>query len=421
MKKPLLTLAALALVAAACSGGSTTTTTTPGSTTTLDPGPTIATTTPTTAVVTIPVPTEPLVVWVENAALAAAVQERGNAYTAATGVAVEARVYQPPSEPLPEGEETPTDLLSALLLDGIDGAADIYLGPHTWVLPLAEAGLAEPVSLAAELEDSIAGAVSPRGYPLGIPLAVNGVVQVRNRALMPEAPASVETIPCPAANRCLLLPADGDADIHYPFLVALGGYLFAADPIVGYDTNDLGVDSDEAIAGATILSTLITGDTVDPVVDEAAGIADFAAGDAALLWVRASGLAAVEASGMDVAVESLPTIGGNSPVTAFRALAAFVNPSGAAKSEAVEFATGWLGDLNGSAVIALATGTAPVWPEAANDSMGVVHAAVAAGHPVPPVFDIDRIWLELTDAFRRIHAGTSAEDAMFGAGDDIGY
>jgi len=142
MKKPLLTLAALALVAAACSGGSTTTTTTPGSTTTLDPGPTIATTTPTTAVVTIPVPTEPLVVWVENAALAAAVQERGNAYTAATGVAVEARVYQPPSEPLPEGEETPTDLLSALLLDGIDGAADIYLGPHTWVLPLAEAGLA---------------------------------------------------------------------------------------------------------------------------------------------------------------------------------------------------------------------------------------------------------------------------------------
>jgi len=28
------------------------------------------------------------------------------------------------------------------------------------------------------------------------------------------------------------------------------------------------LDSDEAIAGATILSTLITGDTVDPVVDE---------------------------------------------------------------------------------------------------------------------------------------------------------
>ena len=156
------------------------------------------------------------------------------------------------------------------------------------------------------------------------------------------------------------------------------------------------------------------------MTDEAAGIADFAAGGAALLWVRASGLAAVEASGMDLAVESLPTIGGNPPVTAFRVLTAYVNPFGAAKSEAVEFATEWLGVINGSAAIALATGTAPVWPEAANDSMGVVLEAVAAGHPVPTVLDIDRIWFELTDAFRRIHAGTSAEDAMFGAADDIG-
>ena len=85
----------------------------------------------------------------------------------------------------------------------------------------------------------------------------------------------------------------------------------------------------------------------------------FAAGDAALLWVRASGLAAVEASGMDVAVESLPTIGGNPPVTAFRTLTAFVNARGSAKTEAVEFATHWLGDVNGSAAVALAAGNSP--------------------------------------------------------------
>ena len=419
MKKLIVSLTGLALVMAACGGGSTTTTN-PGSTTTVDPGPTIPATTPTTGVVTIPIPTDPLVVWVEDETLAAAIEERGTAYTATTGVAVEVRVYQPPAEPLPEGDETPTDLLSALLLDEVDGAADIYVGPHTWVLTLAEVGLAEPVSLLAGLEASIAQAVSPRGFALGVPLAVNGVVQVRNRALMPEAPASVESIPCPDADRCLLLPADGDADIHYPFLVALGGYLFAPDPVLGYDTENLGVASAEAIAGATIFSTLLTDADIDPVTDEAAGVADFVAGNAALIWVHATSIDAVQASGMDIAIELLPMIGGNAPITAFRTLTAIVNPTGAAKTEAVEFATQWLGDVNGSAAISLATGMAPVWVEAADAAMTVVHTSVSAGHPVPPVADIDRIWFELTDAFRRIYLGTTAEDAMFGAADDIG-
>ncbi len=409
---------AFMVLAAACGGGAATSTTLPGPATTVDPGPTIATTTPTTAVVTIPPTTDNLVVWVEDLDLVAAVEERGAAYTASTGITVEVRVYAPPAEALPEGP-TATDLLSALVLDQIDGAADLYLGPHTWALTLAEAGRAEPVFLSDVLPASIVDAVSPRGYPLAVPLAVDGVAQVRNRALMPEAPASVETIACPDIDRCLLLPADGDADIHYPFLVAVGGYLFGADPAGGYDTDDLGVATAESIAGATIFDTLLEAGTVDAAADEAAVIADFAAGNAALAWVHASGLAAVEAGGMDIAVESLPTVGGNPAVTAFRTLAAYVNPFGAGKSEALDFATNWLGDVNGSSLIALAKGIAPVWTDAADPAMAAVIASVSAGDTLPPVDDIDRIWFELSDAFRRIHIGTSPEDAMFGAADDI--
>jgi arabinogalactan oligomer / maltooligosaccharide transport system substrate-binding protein len=354
---------------------------------------------------------------VEDPRLVDAVTERGTAYTASTGVVIEVRLYEPPSEPPAEGEAT--DLLSALTLDQLDAPADLYVGPHTWALQLAEAGRAEPVFLADGLVDSIVQSVSPRGYPLAIPLAVDGVVQVRNRALMPEAPESVETIPCPDADRCLLLPADGDADIHYPFLVALGGYLFGPDTAGGYDVDDLGVASEESIAGATILQTLITAGTVDPVADEAAGSADFAAGNAALIWVHASSLDAARDSGMDISVEPLPTIGGNPPVVSFRTLAAFINPFGSAKSEALAFATDWLGDVSGSGAIALATGTAPVRPEAAVEAMAMVLESVTTGDPVPPVADIDRIWFEVSDAFRRIYAGTTPEDAMFGALDDI--
>jgi len=421
MKKAFLILAILALAGilllAGC-GGAATTTTTPGSATTVDPGPTIPVTTPTTAVVSIPTTTETLVVWVEDLDLVAPVEERGAAYTASTGITVEVRVYAPPTEALPEGL-TATTLLSALVLDQIDGAADLYLGPHTWALTLAEAGRAEPVFLSDGIAASIVDAISPRGYPLAVPLAIEGVVQVRNRALMPEAPASVEAIACPATGGCLLLPADGNADVHYPFLVAVGGYLFGRDPAGGYDIADLGISSAESIAGATIFDTLLEAGTVDAAADEGAVIADFVAGNAALAWVHASGLAAIEASDRDIVVETLPTVGGNPAVTVFRTLGAYVNPFGEGKSEALDFATNWLGDINGSALVALAKGIAPVWVDAADPAMAAVVSSVAAGHTLPPIDDIDRIWFEVSDAFRRIHIGTSPEDAMTGAVEDI--
>lgn len=407
MTKPFASrvVVAFAVLAVACGGGSSTTTVATGPAMTIDPGPTIPATTPSTAVVTIPPTTDTLVVWVEDAALVAPVQERGVAYTAATGIAVEVR--------------TTENLLSALVFDQIDGAADLYLGPHTWALTLAEAGRAEPVFLADGLADSIVAAVSPRGYPLAIPLAVNGVVQVRNRGLMPEAPASVETISCPGTGQCLLLPADGDADVHYPFLVAVGGYLFGPDPAGGYDKDDLGISTEESIAGATIFDTLLEAGTVDAAATEGEVIAEFAAGNAALAWVHASGLSAVGAGGVDVAVETLPTVGGSPAVTVFRTLAVYVNPFGEGKSEALDFATNWLGDVNGSALVALAKGIAPVWTDAADPAMTAVIASAAGGHSYPPVDDIDRIWFEVSDAFRRIHIGTTPEAAMIGAEGDI--
>ncbi len=405
-------IALIALVLAACGGGveldTTSTTAAPPTT----PGTTVVTTPPTSVVVTLPRSTTPLVVWVEDAALVTAIESRGEAYTAVTGVPVEVRTHTPSGE-----DDT---LLAALLAGTLEGAADIYVGPHTWLDPLAEAGLAEPIPIDPDLGDSIERSVAPRGHALAAPLAVDGVVQARNRALMPEQPAAMEAIPCPDADRCLLLPADGDADLHYPFLVASGGYLFGPHPDLGYERDDVGVATDAAIGGVQVFAELLAVGTVDPVADAATAITEFATGSAALVWVRASGLAGVEASGMDVAIETLPSIAGNPAVTSFRVLAAFVNPFGAAKSEAVEFAAEWLADTAGSGAIALATGWAPVWPEVADSAAAVVLESVGSGHPMPPIADIDRVWFELSDAFRRIYLGTSVTDALFGAFDDIG-
>lgn len=409
------------LLAAACSGGGATTTTTAGTTTTVDPGPTIPATTPTTGVVTPPLPDGPLVVWVETGTLAAAVEERADAFTAATGIAVEVEVWAPPQPAPPAdgggGAEIPADLREDLVAEGGDGV-DIYLGSHLWTRDLVENGLAEPVGLPDGLPAAAVTAVTMRDHAYAVPLAVDGVVQVRNRALMPEAPAAVEAITCPEVDDCLLLPADGLVAVHHPFLAALGGYLYGPDPVRGFADDDLGVGTEEAIAGAEIFAALVADGTIDRSADLDAVVERFVGGAAALAWVPTGSLPAMAASGMDLSIETLPTIGGAPAVPLVSVLAAYVNPFGDAKSEAVAFAT-WLGDASGSSLIAGAAGMTPVWGDNATDAQTTMLASIATGVPVPFVDAITVAIEETADAFRRMHEGTTAPSAMTGAEADI--
>lgn len=415
-------LLALTVLAAACSGGgAATTTTTPGPTTTVAPGTTVPATTPTTGVVAPPPLDRPLVVWVESEEIAAAVSERAAAFTAATGIEVTVEVWTAP-EPTPpvdggEGAAIPTDIRDALLADGGDGV-DLYVGPHLWTRDLVRGGLAEPVHLDEAVPAVVAAALTMRDHTYGVPVAVDGVVQVRNRALMPSAPTAVEDVVCPDVDDCLLLPADGLVAVHHPFLAARGGYLYGADPVHGFADDDLGVGMEDAIAGAEIFAALLADGTVDAAPDLATVVAEFAAGTAALAWVPTASLPAVAASGMDVAVEPLPTIGGAPAVPLVSVLAAFVNPFGDAKSESAAFA-GWLGDPTGSTLLAGAAGTAPVWGDNATDAQAAVLASIADGVPVPFVDAIDIALFEVADAFRRMYEGTTAASAMTGAEADI--
>lgn len=421
MRRSIL-LVTMAVLGAACTPGATTTTTTTTTSAPISTSAPAAGTTPTTAVVEPESEAGPLVVWVGSEAVAEAVTAQADAYTFATGVEVFViTFFSAPDndrgflDSVLEGPKllAPDDAIAGVT----DRAPDIFIGPHTWLPELAEAGLAEPVTLPEGLPTAAVQAVSLRGFTIGIPVALDAIVQYRNPTLMPAAPADVSDLQCPEEAACLLLPADGDPDVHLPFLFALGGYIFGEDAMFGFDADDVGVDTTEAIAATAILQGLIEEGGVDGAVDREDARTRFAAGEAALIWDGAEMLGQFESAVLD----ALPTIALNPAASPVRVTAVWVNAMGSQKTEAVEFAVGYLGGVPGSTRIARALGFAPIWADQATDAERLIIDSAEVGRTVPYIPEAVEAWKALADAFARIHAGTSAGTALIDAADRIRF
>ena len=393
----LASLAAVSALLVACGGTATPTSTTSTpfvASTTTPPAP------PTTGVVAAPDVTGTLIVWADSA-IADAVRSRAALFTADTGIEV---VVDPMAE---------ADILNALL-EGGDVSPDVFIGPHTWLYRLAVAGITEPVELADGLPAGVVEAVSLRTFPLGVPVAVDAIAQIRNPSLVASRPTSAESIDC---SGCFVLPADGDLDVTYPFIATLGAYVFGPDPATGYAADDTTVDSDEAIAAAAVLEAMVASGVIDPASDRANALARFEAGAAGIIWAgpEAIGLVAGES------VEALPTLGDSPGVSPVRVVTAYVNARGTLKPEAGRFAEQYLGDQDGSRAFADALGMAPVWAAVATDDELVFIEAAITGDPVPYAVETEAAWAEVSAAFARILLGTAAETALLDAGDAIRF
>lgn len=390
-------IAALTVLGAACSSGTATTSTT---TTTFVTPATVPPTTATTAVIPLPTIAGNLTVWADPA-LADAVRSRAVLFTADTGVTV---TVVPMSR----------DEILASLLAGDEPGPDVFIGPHTWLFQLAVAGLTEPVHLGADLPQGAVDAVSLRTYPLAVPLAVDALVQVRNPGIEGTRPEAIESFDC---SGCLVLPADGDFDVTYPLLASLGGYVFGPDEADGYDTRTTGVDTEQAIAAATTLESLVAAGAVSTSADRAAVLARFAAGDAGVIWAGPEAIGVLPGE----VVEPLPTVGDAAAISSVKVLAAYVNATGSLKPAAREFAEQYLGDQDGSRAFADASGLAPMWGAVASSAELMVIESANGGQPVPYAPETSYAWSEMSAAFAGILAGQSAETALRDAGDNIRF
>jgi maltose-binding protein MalE len=250
---------AFSLLAAACSSsesGADETTTTATETTETTEAPAATTTEAPAATTTAPAEElPPLVVWADENR-APVIEAIAPAFTEATGVEVQVTLVDFGS------------MKDEVSTKGPAGEGpDIFIGAHDWVGELATNGSIAPIDLGGrdtEFTETGLNALKWDGAQYGLPYVTEAVAIYYNTDLVTEAPTTMAdlTAACDAieVDNCLGIPGGndgGDAYHHYPFLSSQGGYIFGFDPATGFDVEDIGLGTDEAIAGAAALEVLI--------------------------------------------------------------------------------------------------------------------------------------------------------------------
>ena len=411
-------LAVFAMIVAACGGGdgaaeSTTTTAAPETTTT------------TAAPETTTTEAEPveLLIWADENRTAV-VETIAPAFTEATGVEVRVQTV---------------DFGSIRDQVGVAGPAgegpDIFAGAHDWTGELAADGTIVPLELGAKSSEFFEVALNAfnfEGQLYAVPYALEAVAMYYNTDLVPEAPTAFEDLAglCEAAGTpsCVGIPGGGDAaDAYhnYPFVSALGGYIFAYDPATGYDPSDIGLDSDAAVAGVEFLEEQVAAGVVEPTnYDNAKNL--FLEGSAPFWitgpWERAN-LEAQDA--INWGVTKLPTIDGRAPAPFVGSqgffLSAFSENALIAQSFLLDFIATqevqqalYDADPRGPAHQAVAEGLA-------SDPVALAFAASAAdGNPMPNIPQMGSVWGPLGDNLLLVRNGDlSASEAMAAAAEAV--
>jgi arabinogalactan oligomer/maltooligosaccharide transport system substrate-binding protein len=308
-------------------------------------------------------------------------------------------------------------------LSQLDQALDPGPGPDLWgPVPCKWTGpLVEKKQVAAldtaELPGQVfypdiavqACSVSSTLYSL--PVLMDSVALIYNRELVPEPPATFvdlvslgkQLAGAEEKKWALALPLLSQYHI-YPFLDGYGGYVFGRGEN-GWESQDIGLQSEGTVRGTRYLSSLYTSQHLfpDALADRSVmygrSIELFASGQAAALIEGSWVLSRLEDSGVDYDVAPIPLLPGSEETPRSLTLVQGIYVS--ATSEHPQETLSFLSYLGEEGVIPLqqAIGTIPVRRDLLRDPalratpvLRTWYDLASAGVALPNVSDLDTIW-----------------------------
>ncbi|WP_051110606.1 sugar ABC transporter substrate-binding protein [Longispora albida] len=237
-------------------------------------------------------------------------------------------------------------------------APDILIGAHDWVGQLAGEGLIAPIDRvpdAAKLFDPLALRAFQHGGELyGLPYAMENLALIRNTALAPEAPSSIEDlietggrlVLAGRATDVLAIPIGPSGNPYHlqPLVSAGGGYLFGRLADGTADLTDVGLDSAASLASFERIRAL--GEAGRGVLRRSMltrqAQALFTSGYAPYLISGPWALPAIEKAGTPYAVSALPGYQGGQPGVSFLGVQGFLLAAqGRNRTLAAEFLAGY--------------------------------------------------------------------------------
>jgi arabinogalactan oligomer/maltooligosaccharide transport system substrate-binding protein len=240
-----------------------------------------------------------------------------------------------------------------------NNAPDVVVGAHDWIGNLVQNGAIDPVQLTATQKSAFAGvavkAVTFNDQLYGVPYAIENLALIRNTALAPAAPKSIEDLVATgkqlkAAGKTseimsLQVGQKGDAYHAYPLFTSAGGYLFGTKANGDYDAADLGLSKPAAKAAFAKLAAL--GEKGDGALKRSIGdenaIATFTGGRTAYLVSGPWAVTDVKKAGLKYDITPVPAFEGGQPAQPFVGVQTFyVAGKGKNKAVAQEFVANYV-------------------------------------------------------------------------------
>jgi arabinogalactan oligomer / maltooligosaccharide transport system substrate-binding protein len=195
---------------------------------------------------------------------------------------------------------------------------DIIIGAHDWLGELVENGLLAEIDLGATADQFLPAAVQAFTYDgvlYGMPYATENVAFVYNTDMVETPPTTWDEVTALSAQleeagtvEQGFIHQESDPYHFFPIMSSFGGYVFGVTD-QGYNPEDVGIDSEGAIAAATWLDNMYkeghlkTGAAVNYDIMHA----QFGEGAAAMMITGPWALPAIRESGVPYAVTNIPS------------------------------------------------------------------------------------------------------------------
>ncbi len=270
-----------------------------------------------------------------------ALGKAAEAYTAETGIEVE--LISVPFSTINSDYETQVPA---------GGGPDLIIAPgpfDAWVA----SGIASPLELGDALDafqPAAAAAALVDGKAYMVPLWTENIGLIRNKALVPEAPATMDDLI--AAGQALVdagttelvvaIPMDpegGNAYLMYPFQTSFGDHWFARNEDGSFDYSQPTLDTEAGLAFARALGEWGASGAISPDVGFDIAVDRFITGKTPFLVTGPWDLPAIKEAGIDYAIDLLPSAGGSVAAPWLGVFGLVLNPKSDCALAATDFAT----------------------------------------------------------------------------------
>jgi len=313
---------------------------------------------------------------------------------------------------------------------------DVIVGAHDWLGELVQNNTVSPVNLSAEEAAKFApqaiAATKFNGQAYGVPYAVENIGLVRNTALAPNAPATMDQLVSEGqalvksgkATNILVqeVGKTGNAYYTYPYLKAFGGGIFATKANGDYDAAKVIVNSAGSLKAATALQSLGKVKALSTNVDGTNVDALFDAGKVPFYITGPWAIDKAKKANVKYAISPLPSLAGGGKMQPFLGVQMFyVSAKAKNAAFAQEFVTKYVPREDVQLAL-FEAGHRPPALTSAYDKVSASDADVKAwfeagqgGQPMPNIPAMNSVWGPLGQAAADVIAGKAQPKARFDA------